>query len=102
MAHRAASPAEAAKGAITRDDSNATARPRPALPSQHQGVAAAAGVIAGCWSGVATNATVRQGEAGVAAPNLPPRRFRGPHRPTSRTAAVRGVAAPLTMGADAP
>src|SRR3546814_13997118 len=79
MSHRAASPAEAAKCAITRDESNATARPRPALPSQHQGVAAAGGVIAGCWSGVATIATVAQGEDRIGSPAIPPRRFRGPH-----------------------
>src|SRR3546814_20351846 len=68
MAHRAASPAEAAKGAITRDESNATARPRPALPSQHQGVAAAGGVIAGGWRGCEQIATGAQGEGGIESP----------------------------------
>src|SRR3546814_17385443 len=75
MAHRAASPAEAAKGAITRDESNATARPRPALPSQHQSVAAAGGVIAGGWSGVATVAPDAEGGAGNESPAPSPRGF---------------------------
>src|SRR3546814_7414913 len=102
MAHRAASPAEAAKGAITRDESNATARPRPALPSQHQGVAAAGGVIAGCWSGVATIATVAQGEAGIASPAISPRRFRGRHRAACMRAAVGRSSGSWTRGWIAP